>query len=283
MQDGTLFGLPVVLDTRDPEIVPGDKVLLQYQGQDLATVDISSKWEPNKPLEAQQCYGTTSIEHPAVAMITGERGKYYLGATMHACMPGWPDSMHNLPRWGDASPLPRAWCWAWSHHHLKACTHKPANSRPAPGSSTPHCCTSTPAPQLQAARLQAASPDSPQPALAWPSAACPAAPHSRVVSEHSGSPPARRAGGKVKGLALPKRVFPCASPAEVRESLPEGKDVLAFQCRNPIHKAHYELFIRALEAQNVGEGAVCLVHPTCGPTQVRAAPGPRVKGLGSRL
>ena len=76
------------------------------------------------------------------------------------------------------------------------------------------------------------------------------------------------AGGKVEGLALPKRVFPCATPEEVRSTLPEGKDVLAFQCRNPIHKAHYELFIRALDAPNVGEGAVCLVHPTCGPTQV---------------
>ena len=73
----------------------------------------------------------------------------------------------------------------------------------------------------------------------------------------------------MEGLELPKRVFPCASPAEVRSMLPRGKDVLAFQCRNPIHKAHYELFIRALEAPNVGEGAVCLVHPTCGPTQVR--------------
>ena len=80
------------------------------------------------------------------------------------------------------------------------------------------------------------------------------------------------AGGKVKGLALPKRVFPCATPAQVRESLPEGTDVLAFQCRNPIHKAHYELFIRALEASNVGQGAVCLVHPTCGPTQVASPP-----------
>ncbi len=43
-------------------------------------------------------------------------------------------------------------------------------------------------------------------------------------------------GGKVEGLALPKRVFPCATPAEVRETLPAGQDVLAFQCRNPIHK-----------------------------------------------
>ena len=49
--------------------------------------------------------------------------------------------------------------------------------------------------------------------------------------------------------------------------LPAGKDVVAFQCRNPIHRAHYELFTRALDAENVGEGAVCLVHPTMGPTQ----------------
>lgn len=63
---------------------------------------------------------------------------------------------------------------------------------------------------------------------------------------------------------------------QVRSTLPAGKDVLAFQCRNPIHKAHYELFTRALSADNVREGAVCLVHPTCGPTQVRCwvAPPP---------
>jgi sulfate adenylyltransferase len=76
-------------------------------------------------------------------------------------------------------------------------------------------------------------------------------------------------GGKVQGLELPSRVFPCATPAEVRATLPANADVLAFQCRNPIHRAHYELFIRALDAPNVQEGAVCLVHPTCGPTQVR--------------
>lgn len=69
-------------------------------------------------------------------------------------------------------------------------------------------------------------------------------------------------------IQKPERVFYCATPQEVRESLPEGVDVLAFQCRNPIHKAHYELFIRALEADNVSQDAVCLVHPTCGPTQV---------------
>ncbi len=50
-------------------------------------------------------------------------------------------------------------------------------------------------------------------------------------------------------------------------------DVLAFQCRNPIHRAHYELFIRALDAPNVSSDAVCLVHPTCGPTQDDDIPG----------
>ena len=54
----------------------------------------------------------------------------------------------------------------------------------------------------------------------------------------------------------------------MRATLPAGVDVLAFQCRNPIHRAHYELFTRALDAENVRPGAICLVHPTCGPTQV---------------
>lgn len=77
---------------------------------------------------------------------------------------------------------------------------------------------------------------------------------------------------QVHGLELPKRVFPCATPEEVRGMLPANADVVAFQCRNPIHRAHYELFTRALHADNVGKDGVCLVHPTCGPTQVWIRP-----------
>jgi sulfate adenylyltransferase len=80
-------------------------------------------------------------------------------------------------------------------------------------------------------------------------------------------------GGRVHGFEIPERVFPCQTPAEVRESLPADVDVVAFQCRNPVHRAHYELFARSLYAPNVGEDAVVLVHPTCGPTQGDDIPG----------
>merc|ERR1719463_516881 len=80
-------------------------------------------------------------------------------------------------------------------------------------------------------------------------------------------------GGPVQGLGVPTREFPCATPKEVREMLPSDADVVAFQCRNPVHRAHYELFTRALDAPNVGEDAVVLVHPTCGPTQEDDIPG----------
>lgn len=80
-------------------------------------------------------------------------------------------------------------------------------------------------------------------------------------------------GGKVTGLNKPIREFPCKTPKEVRAGLPADKDVVAFQCRNPVHRAHYELFTRALDDELVGEGGVVLVHPTCGPTQADDIPG----------
>ncbi|MDP4681580.1 MAG: sulfate adenylyltransferase [Prochlorococcaceae cyanobacterium MAG_34] len=149
---GLLFGLPIVFDTDDASISVGDQLLLTYRGQELAVLTVESRWEPDKAREAQGCYGTTSIEHPAVKMIATERGRIYLG-------------------------------------------------------------------------------------------------------------------GSIQGLELPSRVFPCKTPAEVRATLPSGQSVVAFQCRNPIHRAHYELFTRALDAANVSEQGVVLVHPTCGPTQ----------------
>merc|ERR1719486_462122 len=80
-------------------------------------------------------------------------------------------------------------------------------------------------------------------------------------------------GGKLTGLNKPVREFPCETPEEVRARLPDDVDIVAFQCRNPVHRAHYELFTRALDAPNVGKDGVVLVHPTCGPTQPGDIPG----------
>ena len=155
---GLLFGLPIVLDTNNENLKEGETILLTYKKQKLAIIEVNSKWEPDKSAEAKLCYGTNSLDHPAVKMIFNERGRFYIG-------------------------------------------------------------------------------------------------------------------GKIYGFELPIREFPCKTPKELRASLPSNFDVVAFQCRNPIHRAHYELFTNALLSENVSKNSVVLVHPTCGPTQQDDIPG----------
>merc|ERR1712203_762173 len=71
-------------------------------------------------------------------------------------------------------------------------------------------------------------------------------------------------GGKLHGLSSPKFRYPVMTPAEVRSTLMGGKDVVAFQNRNPIHRAHFEL-LKCAQADV--KDSILLVHPTCGPTQ----------------
>merc|ERR1712187_454442 len=59
------------------------------------------------------------------------------------------------------------------------------------------------------------------------------------------------------------------TPAEVRKSLPKGKPVVAFQNRNPVHKAHFELLLNAKEDV---KDSIIFVHPTVGPTQPSPQP-----------
>jgi len=155
---GMLFGLPIVFDSNNEEVKAGETILLTYKKQKIAVLEVSSKWEPDKTLEAELCYGTNSLDHPAVKMIFNERGRFYIG-------------------------------------------------------------------------------------------------------------------GRIYGFELPVREFPCKTPEEVRATLPSNHDVVAFQCRNPIHRAHYELFTNALLSDNVSSNSVVLVHPTCGPTQQDDIPG----------
>lgn len=76
--DGTIFGLPIVFDTADEGITAGDKLLLTYKGQNIGTLAVDGVYTPDKPVECVNCYGTASLEHPAVQMVAMERGKYYV-------------------------------------------------------------------------------------------------------------------------------------------------------------------------------------------------------------
>merc|ERR1711866_5289 len=88
-------------------------------------------------------------------------------------------------------------------------------------------------------------------------------------------------GGKVHGLMTSLndvwgsmgKAF--KTPAEMRASLPAGKPVVAFQNRNPVHKAHFELLLNAKEDV---KDSIIFVHPTVGPTQPGDIDGPtRIK------
>ena len=145
-----LFGMPVTLDVADTSgVKEGDKVLLTWKGEQVAVLEATSIYKPDKVLEAKEVYGTSSLEHPTVASIATEQGAYNIGGAVH-------------------------------------------------------------------------------------------------------------------GLKLPKFPYPTQTPSEVRATLPEGSPVVAFQNRNPIHKAHFELLKCA---QKDVQDSILLVHPTCGPTQ----------------
>merc|ERR1712157_185996 len=41
--------------------------------RDIATVEFTDKYTPDKPLECLKCYGTSEIEHPGALMVATER------------------------------------------------------------------------------------------------------------------------------------------------------------------------------------------------------------------
>ena len=75
-------------------------------------------------------------------------------------------------------------------------------------------------------------------------------------------------GGSIEGLELPpQHSFPALrhTPAELRElfELRGWREIVAFQTRNPMHRAHIELTKRAAEQA----GAKLLIHPVVGMTK----------------
>jgi len=80
-----LFSMPVVLDVADTSL-QGKKVLLKYNGIDMAVMEAEEVWKPNKVKEAKSSFGTTSTEHPSVQELFESLGKYYVGGKVHGLM-----------------------------------------------------------------------------------------------------------------------------------------------------------------------------------------------------
>lgn len=79
-------------------------------------------------------------------------------------------------------------------------------------------------------------------------------------------------GGTLQGLTLPKHydyVHFRKTPSELRKEFQnlgwDKQKIVAFQTRNPMHRAHRELTVRA--AKDIGEDGHILIHPVVGLTK----------------
>ena len=94
LKDGTLFPMPIVLDIQknDPYNV-GDKILLcDPFGNPLATMEITSRFTPDKEKEVKHVYGTNDRMHPGVQYVHENMGPEYIGG---------PVTLHALPKRND--------------------------------------------------------------------------------------------------------------------------------------------------------------------------------------
>merc|ERR1712127_1053874 len=79
-----VFGLPVIFDVASAGgVKEGDKVLLKWQGENVAVLEAESIYTPNKVVEAKECYGTSSLEHPTVNSLVAEIGAFQIGGKLY--------------------------------------------------------------------------------------------------------------------------------------------------------------------------------------------------------
>ncbi len=79
--DGSLFPIPIVLDIPDSaDFAEGESILLcDPFGNPLATMEVNSRYQPNKLREAEAVYGTTDMLHPGVRYLLNQMHDTYIG------------------------------------------------------------------------------------------------------------------------------------------------------------------------------------------------------------
>ncbi|MBL3552500.1 bifunctional sulfate adenylyltransferase/adenylylsulfate kinase [Rhodovulum sulfidophilum] len=83
LEDGTLWPMPVTLDVStefaDKIEIGQDIALRDQEGVILATMTVTSRWEPDKHREAEKVFGADDLAHPAVYYLHHSAGRIYLG------------------------------------------------------------------------------------------------------------------------------------------------------------------------------------------------------------
>ncbi len=102
LDSGYVWSIPIVLDLADAEVAqlglkPGDTVLLTYQEQPLATLEVTEIYSYDKEFLARQVYGTTEEAHPGALRTYGYQDKFVAG----------PVTLINPPRINP--PFDRFW------------------------------------------------------------------------------------------------------------------------------------------------------------------------------
>lgn len=86
LSDGTLWPMPVTLDVTPAfaaDLNEGDQITLRdSEGLALAIMTIESNWQPDRNAEAEQVFGTSDSEHPAVDYLLNSANPVYLGGAL---------------------------------------------------------------------------------------------------------------------------------------------------------------------------------------------------------
>lgn len=92
----TLWPIPITLDVSQSfanDICLGDEIhLCDSDHSLLATMQVTSKWRPDKVLEARCVFGTEDLKHPGVDYLFHQAGDWYLGGEVN---------LHQLPKYYD--------------------------------------------------------------------------------------------------------------------------------------------------------------------------------------
>ncbi|PTW44134.1 MULTISPECIES: bifunctional sulfate adenylyltransferase/adenylylsulfate kinase [Rhodovulum] len=91
LEDGTLWPMPVTLDVStefaDKIEIGQDIALRDQEGVILATMTVTSRWEPDKHREAEKVFGADDLAHPAVYYLHHTAGRIYLGGPVTGIQP----------------------------------------------------------------------------------------------------------------------------------------------------------------------------------------------------